>query len=185
MDSTFACRYECEVLDELPGVRPVRHFYYPGAASDGGRDGVLLRIRPESGDSWIATFAFGKVMRRGGLTCVLTTPNPDQICVVANGHGYLASASDPTAWQDVRATPVLDVRQIPELSLIVFSDFTGLVAYGPSGVSWISEVGADEVQIVEVSLNKIAGTWWNPATQATESFVLDAASGELIEGTRW
>jgi len=184
MDSTFPRRFEYDQLSELPGTPCVPHFYFPGASAEGGADGVLVMIRPAAGTPWIGTFAFGHNQGRA-TTRVLTTPNPNVICVVADGAGYLVSASAPRDWQSVRADPVLDVRQVRERSLLVFADFTDLVAYGASGVVWAVRIGADDLRIVEVSADRIGGTWWNPAAGATVEFVVDPSNGELIGGERW
>jgi len=186
MDSKFERRYEYELLEEGPAKGSSRHFYYPGATKAGGSDGLLIRVQPQVGDSWIGTFAFGCVLKKRGMSRVFATPNPDVMCVVANGEGYLVSASDPQTWEEVNAVPVLDVRQIPARSLIVFADFTSLVAYGEGGIRWRSgQIGADELSILDSSADRISGTWWNPAKGATSEFVVDTMSGELIGGTRW
>jgi hypothetical protein len=105
MDSTFERRYEYELLEEGPARGSSRHFYYPGASNVGGSDGLLIRVQPQVGDSWIGTFAFGRVMKKRGLSRVFATPNPDVMCVVANSEGYVVSASDPQTWEEVNAVP--------------------------------------------------------------------------------
>ena len=184
MDSTFPRRFEYDELSELPGGLSDPHFYFPSASLKGGADGVLVRIRPAVGTPWIGTFAFGHNRGRA-VTSVFTTPNPDVICVVADGAGYLVAANAPQDWYTVQAAPVLDVRQVPERSLLIFSDFSDLVAYGVSGMAWAARIGADDLRIVDASPDRISGTWWNPATGATAEFVVDPSTGELIGGERW
>jgi len=144
----------------------------------------MLLVQPESGDPWIGTFAFGVIVK-AGITRILSTPNPNVICVVANGEGYLVEASNPEKCEDVRATPVLDIRQVMARSLIVFADFTTLVAYDHTGIKWkSSRIGSDDLTIMEVTDNHIRGTWWNPATSTDAEFVVDLETGELVGGTR-
>jgi hypothetical protein len=104
---------------------------------------------------------------------------------VARSDGYFVNAADPLVWSEVTAVPVLDARSIPDLSLIVFSNFTDLVAYDARGVRWKSRIGADELRILEASAKRIVGTWWDPSRIASSEFVVDSATGELIAGSRW
>jgi len=184
MDPKFPRRFEYDRLSELPGEPSVPHFYFPGASAEGGADGVMVMIRPAAGTPWIGTFAFGR-NRGHATTRVMSAPDPDVLCVVADGAGYLVRANAPREWQRVPADPVLEVRRIPELSLLVFADFTDLVAYGPSGLVWAARIATDDLRIVEVTPDRIAGTWWNPATAATVEFVVDPANGKLLGGERW
>jgi len=69
---------------------------------------------------------------------------------------------------------------------VVFADFTDLVAYGADGIAWETErLGADDVKITDVSADEIHGTWWNPATQSTASFIVDLKTGVLKGGTSY
>ncbi len=184
MNSEFPRDYEYEVLNELPGIAASRHFYYPGASTTGGADGLIVRVRPNGADPWLGTFAFG--MFPIGPVRVLTTPNPGVVCVVAKGDGYLVTTTNPARWETVRSVPVLDVRQVHSHDLLVFADFTGLIAYGKDGVMWDSgHIGADELKVVDVSSDEIRGTWWNPATGKYEEFAVAPSSGKLVRGTRW
>ena len=55
--------YDCEILRELPNGT-VQHFYYPGGATRGGRDGVMVKVRPDAGYQWVGTFAFGNLRKK-------------------------------------------------------------------------------------------------------------------------
>jgi hypothetical protein len=183
MDSTFARRYEVESTAELPGTNSLRHFFYPGASTTGGRDGVLLKVHPQKGEPWLGAFARGSIVRNG-LNLVLPTPNPDVICVVSSGKGYFVNASDPHSWDAVRTSPIVDVRTIAERSLILFSDFTTLVAYGDGGLKWTSSIGASDLRIVSASPDQIAGTWYDPRRGADSNFIVNTSTGDLIGGSR-
>jgi hypothetical protein len=126
MDTTFLHTYECQRLTETPSTA---HYYFPSASMRGGRDGILVEVRPARGLSWLGTFASGRVTLKG-VSGIFTTPNPQQFCVVSSGEGYFISAMTPTEWEPVRSTPIIDVRPILAREIIVFADFTELVAYG-------------------------------------------------------
>src|SRR6266851_9638550 len=94
VDRTFSHFYECEQLAEMPGSLSLAHYYYPGASREGGRDGIIVEVRPAHGQLWLGTFAFGQIAPKGP-SGIFTTPDPDRLCVVARGEGYFVSASTP------------------------------------------------------------------------------------------
>src|SRR5258707_10944268 len=119
MNTSFTHIYECRQLSESPASAQSPHYYYPGASTEGGRDGIVAEVRPENGGPWLGTFAFGQITPRG-VSGIFTTPDPQRFCVVAKGQGYLVYAKVPTEWESVRATPIIDVRLIPAQGIIVF-----------------------------------------------------------------
>ena len=176
MDATFAHSYECERLNETPRTAPA-HYYFPGASTKGGRDGILVEVRPERGQAWLGTFAFGQVTPKG-VSGIFTTPDPQRLCVVSSGEGYLVSANTPTEWEAIRATPILDVRSIRAQGIIVFADYTTLVAYGQTGMKWKTKrLTWDSLKITEVTDAFIKGEFWDIRSEATASFVVDLATG--------
>jgi hypothetical protein len=176
MDTTFPHSYECERLSETPRIA-LPHYYYPGASTQGGRDGVLAEIRPENGEPWLGTFAFGRIAPKGA-TGIFTTPSPHRLCVVAMGEGYIVSANASAAWEPVRATPIIDVRPIRAQGIIVFASFTELVAYGPTGIKWRTKrLTWDNLKITEVTDTLIRGEFFDIRSEATEGFVVDLATG--------
>lgn len=44
-------------LPPRPGYPPV--FYYPGGTREGGKDGPIFTITPQTGASWVGVFAYG------------------------------------------------------------------------------------------------------------------------------
>lgn len=176
MHATFAHAYVCERLTETPQTAQ-EHFFYPGASTKGGRDGILVEVRPECGRTWFGTFAFGQVTPKG-ISGIFTTPNPERLCVVSQGAGYFVSATKPTEWEAIRATPIIDVRPIRAQGIIVFANFTELVAYGPTGMKWRTKrLTWDSLKITEVTDAFIKGEFWDIQSEATANFVVDLASG--------
>jgi len=177
MDTTFSKTYECEELAETPQPAVLPHYFYPGATIGSGRDGILIEVRPEHGQSWHGTFAFGQIAPKGA-SGIFTTPDPQRICVVAKGAGYFISSSDPTSWELVRATPVIDVRPVSAQGIIVFASFTDLVAYGPTGIKWRTKrLSWDNMKITEVTDKIIKGEIWDIRNEAKAEFIVDLATG--------
>ncbi len=176
IDGTFAHFYECERLTETPRTAQP-HYYYPGAFTEGGRDGILVEVRPQSGQAWLGTFAFSQVTPKG-FSGVFTTPDPERVCIVSRGEGYIVSAARPTAWEAVRATPIIDVRLVRAQGIIVFANFTELVAYGSAGIKWRTKrLTWDSLKITEVTDTFIKGEFWDIRTEAMGSFIVDLATG--------
>ena len=176
MDETFAHSYECEQLTETPRTAPP-HYYYPGASTQGGRDGILVEVRPQSGQAWLGTFAFGQVTPKG-VSGIFAMPDPERLCVVSGGEGYIVSAATPTAWEAVRATPIIDVRSVRAQGIIVFANFTELVAYGPAGIKWRTKrLTWDSLKLTEVTDAFIKGEFRDIRSEAIATFVVDLATG--------
>ena len=132
-DARFAHAYSYTLLHERPGG-PVLTYYYPGARTDGGRDGLLIRFLPAGMRSWIGVFAWDTIP--GGASRVYTHPDARCTCVVARGVGYIVRVDEPTEWTTVEAHPIFDALALPDHGLIVFATFVELIAYGAAGPVW-------------------------------------------------
>jgi hypothetical protein len=150
LDLQFARHFHCEVLDEIPNVEDRRRHFFPEA----GRDGLLLRMTPRDAESWIGTFAFGA----GRFSRVLSLPDPEKVCVVSRGEGYIVSARDPRAWEALRFAPITDARAAPAAGVVVFAKLTEMMAYGATGVRWrTGRLAWDGLKILEVTGKSITG----------------------------
>lgn len=176
-DFSFSREYECELVNELPGRESASHYYYPGGTLAGGADGVIVRVKPEGGPGWLGTFAFG-TYGASSATKVLSMPDPNSLCVISRGAGYVVSARDPRTWETVKAIPVIDVRSIPAAGLVVFANHTELVAYGAEGIRWRTKrLAWDGLKLIEVTNDKIVGEYWDIRCDETRTFAVDVATG--------
>jgi hypothetical protein len=181
IDSTFSQLYVCQLLSEMP-VEPLRHYYYPGVTTKGGRDGLLVEVRSHRGRPWVGTFAFGTVAP-SGFSGLFATPDGEQLCVVSRGEGYLVNAITPTTWEAVSARPIIDVRPIRNQEIIVFANFTELVAHGPSGIKWRTKrLAWDNLKITKVGETFLRGEFWDIRREAVGNFVVDLATGKHTGG---
>lgn len=182
---TFPTNYQCDLLEELPQPEGVRHLYFPGATTVGGADGVLIRVEPTSHATWIGTFAYGKLSPKG-VTNVFSMPDPNCLCVVARGQGYMVPASEPTTYQDVAFHPIMDVRILPKHGLIVFANFTELLAYDASGIRWRTKrLAWDSLKITEVTEDIIRGEFWDIRSEQSSSFVVNLQTGDHQGGAEF
>jgi len=175
LDESFPRNFDCEYLAELP-PGPHRHFYFPGGTAAGG-DGHVVRVRPHGAEPWVGTFTFGRVSPNG-KNGLFTWPDPNCLCVVSVGDGYIVRVDAPTDFQVVRARPILDVRPILAKRIVVFANFTELVAYGRSGVLWrTGRLSWEGIDVARVTDTHIEGTVWDPRSDAKVEFIVDLETG--------
>jgi hypothetical protein len=176
---TFPHDYEVEVLAELPsGQDGAKTFYFPGGKESGGHDGVMAKIIPGGNDKpWFGLFSFGE--RKGKrINGIFSCPERNKLCVVAAGRGYIVSANSPGSTNEVPALPITDVRLVLENGLLLFADFTKIIALGRSGLAWKSHrLSWDGVQISGVDSNCVWGQGWDPTSSSFTEFKLDLQDG--------
>ena len=179
VNAAFSGSYTVEVLEELPPAKDSRRFYFPGPSSAGGRDGVLVKVNPRQAgaEPWIGVFAFGLVSPKG-VTGVFTCPNPEQLCVVARGAGYVVTATNPAQRELLEAEPVLGVYPVASSRVLVFADYLRLVAYGQEGRAWsTARLSWDGLQVDEVNGGWLLGRGWSSPESRHVDFVVDLRTG--------
>jgi hypothetical protein len=181
IDFSFPHKFACKVLDELPGGPTHRRHFFPGYQA-GGQDGVTVQVLPEAADAWIGTFAFGK-FGKAGISRVLSMPDPEKLCVVARGAGYVVFASTPDAWEVVGAIPIIDVRVVAAAGLVVFANYTEMLAYGKNGVKWRTKrLAWDGLKIIAVGDQTLVGEYWDIREERMQRFEVDLATGATRGG---
>jgi hypothetical protein len=183
IDLSYPRSYEVEELREISGMGKLDEgvFYIPRPKSRPGHDGLWLKIRAEKGNSWVGVFAFG-YGSPPAFSRVLSSPDPDRLCIVSKGAAYIVKAGEPENWEQVPVAPVLDVRLVAEHQLLVFADFSSLAAYGSKGLVWQSpRVCWDELRIVTVTSDRIVGTGYDPTNLGEpKPFAVDIRTGRSL-----
>jgi len=183
-DLVFPHSYEVEELGEFPGTGKfaVPVIFFPPPKNKREHTGLWLKVRAASGRAWIGVFAFSP-MPPSVSSSVVSSPDPNRLGVISNGAAYIVKADKPEVWEEVPLIPVLDVRSIPENGLLVFSDFTGLAAYGSSGLAWRSpRICWDGLKIISVTGTTIEGIGYDPTNSITHEsrFVVDLKTGRSL-----
>lgn len=183
-DFAFPYNYSVGEVGEFPGTgrfaEPV--IYFPPLQGRREHMGAWLKVTTNSGKSWIGVFAFGAGVRRDSVR-VASTPQPSVLCVVARGGGYMVDAEAPERWEEIPAHPVLDLRTAPEQGLLIFADFTGLVAYGSAGLVWKSpRLCWDDLKITRVGDETIEGTGYDATNSRNPEmrFIVDVKTGRIV-----
>jgi hypothetical protein len=180
----FEHQYEVEQLGPTSGLpSKERKLFYPGASDTGGKDGVLVRISLAAGDAWIGSFAPGHSGSRT-MSRVMSCPNPSEVCVISAGQGYIVRVENPSKWRSIRAIPVCDARAVLNKQLMLFSDFTKLVAYGVDGPQWESpSVSSDGIQITDIANGRVELVGWSAAKQRKEHVSVNLDDGLILSRT--
>jgi hypothetical protein len=168
----FGATYEVRYGDELPGTAK-EQFHYPPDQAVGAF--AQVHVIPRHRDSWYGVFR-GEF---GTLSGCFSCPNEDLLAVVANGVGYIVCAEDPSRWDRVKALPIVDVVAARDAGVLLFLDFTGIIAYGRSGVMWMrDDVSSDGIRVTKVDARVIEGVAWKMGSDV--SFSLDLKTGETV-----
>jgi hypothetical protein len=182
VDLEFNHSYEVEEIPELPGTGKlnVPVHYFPRLKTRPEHDGLWLKVRPATGKPWVGVFAFG-YQSPSAISRVVSTPGEDRVCVVSRGAAYVVKTDEPDFWEEVPIMPVLDIRMIPERQLLVFADFTGLVAYGHNQVVWRSpRLCWDDLRILNVSQDTIEGVGSDPTNSGDSRFAVEIRTGRSL-----
>lgn len=175
-------RYRYRVLDEMPGM-PCPIHYFPSLEHGAGKDGVMVKLMPDTGDAWIGIFAFGDMLP-SGTDEVLKGPGQNQLTVVAKGNGYIVAPDAPLKCTEVKACPVLRAVPVPHHELMIFHDYTEMVAYDQDGLAWMSKrLSWDGIEIDEVTDLHVVGRAWDAPSEQHVPFKVNLKTGEHEGGS--
>jgi hypothetical protein len=183
IDLEFPHSYEIEEIPELhgTGVFNAQVHYFPRTNTRPEHDGIWLLIRPATGQPWVGVFGFGEGSSPF-ISRVVSTPDKDRVCVISSGSAFVVKAAEPDKWEQLAVEPVRDVRLITEHQLLVFADFTRLIAYGHNQVTWKSlGLCGDDLRILNVSSDKIEGVGYEPADDCDFPFAVDIRTGQSLD----
>src|SRR6476620_10620433 len=110
IDLALPLSYKIEEFPELPvtGTFDVPLLYFPRPKTRPEHDGLWLKISAASGKSWVGVFAFG-YQSPPAFSRVLSSPDPDQACIISSRAAYIVKTDDPETWEQVPIAPVLDI----------------------------------------------------------------------------
>jgi len=188
-DLSFEHNYEISLTDEIPGSPGrIEQFYYPGASvvgsAGGTAGGIWVTVIPQSGSPWMGYFA-QQYESPPAISAIASSPNAEMFCVISSGLGYIVKAQDPRNWAKVECFPILDFRSIASARILLFSDFTKLVAYDVRGKLWrTQDICWDKLKIQEITNERITGTGWNAPKSREMSFEVDLKTGNILRSVK-
>jgi hypothetical protein len=182
IEFAFPHLYEVEDVPELPGSgkSSVPWLYFPRPVARPEHDGIYLKVVTPIGESWVGVFGFG-YSSPPAISRVISTPNPQRICVISSGTAYFVTSNNPEEWETIDLMPITGVRSIAEHRLLVFADFSRLVAHDGNRVVWESpRLCWDDLQITEVDDEKIKGVGHDPTSADESHFAVDLKTGRSL-----
>ena len=181
LEETFERDFDSESLQELPSDGLPR-FYYPGGNPKGGHDGLIVNVCPRTSVHWLGVFAFGGFLSKS-KSGLYTWPDPKVLCVVARAQGYTVRVDEPRNYEIINVHPITDVISVASRRLVVFANYTELVAYGESGVVWVSDrLSWDGFTVTAVTDELVEVTKWDPSVEKEVRFRVDLRNGHREEG---
>lgn len=181
IDNRFSKNYEYQILTEIPnGNSP--HFYYPGGQKNGGKDGILVKVIPNDAKEWIGTFAKGSISSNS-LNCILSWVNPDKICIVSSGTGFVVDINFPEKYDELDIDPIFYAGSILERKLIIFASYTYISAYNNEGLCWETErISFDDLQVSDIDDSFVRGTYFDSRSNDRSKFKVDLSNGKVYGG---
>lgn len=158
-------------------------YYFPGGSSATGHDGMIVRVSPVGGRSWLGVFAFGSPTG-DALDLVASTPHLHRLLVVSKGLAVAVRTDMPRDWFEVPISPVCEVLPAPEQKVLVLTGYTQLAGLGEQGIRWVSErVSIDGIRILGIRGNHLAGEASDPTGGTVVPFSVDLATGRHQGGS--
>lgn len=173
----FDHQYNVQVSENLPGnSEKTRQLYFPGAG-DHGKNGLVVKFTPNKGAIWFGVFAFG-YDSINTITGVFSHPNELFACIISSGSGYMVQVDNPIIWEGILAFPIVAIFPIYEKNLLVFVDYTKIVAYDHQGLAWTTQrLSWDGLEITEVTDQFIKGFAWNAPQDRQTPFTISTSTG--------
>ncbi|SRR6266568_1084963 len=145
LDLGFEHSYDVEINPEFPpaGAWGIPDFRF----GKRGRETLTIKVRPQHGGSWVASFA---IENRGVINGVYACPDPQQLAVVTGWDAFLMQASDPTDSNELPIHPIRAVVRPAETGLLVVGSYTDAAAIDTAGLRWVTyRLFLDDLEFVE------------------------------------
>ena len=209
VDFSFPHHWQAQILSARPAILPARHYTYPNDAEEVERGALEVLVDPEPKElgapsfprrlreGWENTAPSSPILLPFLATCALgfqdpavptgiwSTPNPDELCAVSGGYAYLINTAAPDRFTMLTWRPVLQVRPVPEHSLLLFVGHHAILAWGADGEAWQSpKLSHEGVTINTVEGGLLHGLGWNLITDKETPFALDLRTGSLASPSR-
>ena len=184
IDLSFAHAWQAEILASRPLILPPRHLTYPAQAEEVERGALEVLVRPEGGESFLATCALG-FRDAAAPTGLWACPNANEICAVSGGYAYVIDTMAPERFTMLAYRPVLGVGVAKAEGLLLFAGHRGILAWGREGQAWESERLSDEgLTIDRIADGTLHGAGWEMRTDKEVPFAVDLRSGRRVGSKR-
>jgi hypothetical protein len=170
----FPAAYLARELDELPAGTDVVELV-PGRQAGAG--GLIFEVDPGDSDPWTGLARPGVMRASGAVSGLVTTPNPDGLCVLVRGTAYVVDATDRSYRGAVASAPVTAVAPVLPAGLLLLATPWQVIGIGPDGVMWQTKrVAIDGLRLDEADESRLFGVA-DPESAEPREFVIDLRSG--------
>lgn len=178
----FPHSWRAEILPKRPLIKPLRCYTYPREAEEVERGALEVMVQPTGKAlKFLATFALG-FADPAAPTGLWSCPNPDDLCAVAGGYGYILNTLDPASFTQLAFRPVLEVGSLPEHNLLVFVGHQALLAWGANGEAWQTRrLSSEGLRITEIGGSELYGFGWDLLSDREVPFIVDLRTGEASQ----
>jgi hypothetical protein len=181
----FPASYEITQLDSIDRRGRVPVFTFPGPVEVDRQqelaDSPIIRVEPADGEPWIGVFYGSRTYgvppaMRGRL---IGWPDEQSLCVLYAGTATVVRANQPHATFEIDdAFPITDLLVVPSDGLVLFADFTDLVAYDAGGLRWKSgRLVWDDLAIVGVADACVVLEGFDAPSNQKARFTVELATG--------
>jgi hypothetical protein len=182
VDLSFPATWRVDVLDARPLILPQRQYIYPAAVEEVERGALELIVRPEAGESFLATCALG-FASPAVPTGVWSCPDDATLCAVSGGYAYIIDTRAPERFQQVGYRPVTEVKPLVEAGLLIFASFHSIEAWGAAGRLWqTARLSWEGVRLGAASGTELKGWGWDLRTDREVPFTIDLTTGQHSGG---
>ena len=162
-------------------IAPARRWTYPrevaGEEDALARGALELLVRVDGDGSFLATCALGfrsPEMPTGVWGC----PRAEEMCAVAGGYAYVIDTTRPEVSTHVGLRPVVELRELPEVGLLVLAGFHSVAAWGAEGLAWESgRLSWEGVRLGPVEGGSLGGFGWDVMSDREVAFTVDLRTG--------
>jgi hypothetical protein len=180
----FPAEYEITQLDRIDRRGQVAVFTFPGPVEADRQqelaDSPIIRVEPADGEPWIGVFYGSQTYgvppaARGRL---IGWPDEHSLCVLYAGTATVVRANQPHATFEIDAFPITDSLVVPSDRLVLFADFTNLVAYDAGGLRWESErLVWDDLAIIGVDDGCVVLEGFDAPSDQQARFTVELSTG--------
>jgi hypothetical protein len=136
-----------------------------------------IRFYPKSGGNWFGQFEKGR--GQTFASDVLSTPNADEVCVIACGAGYWVNVETRHVEPIVCDYFITQVEVCKDFSSILICTFRDLYSFQGPLPTWINKrVANDDLKITGIDNGVILAEGFIKGS--TENLKIDAQTGQLL-----
>jgi len=170
----FPAAYLARELDELPAGADVVELV-PGRQAGAG--GLIFEVDPSDSDPWTGLARPGVMRASGVVSGLVTTPDPDGLCVLVRGTAYMIDVTDRSYRPVAASAPVISAAPVLSAGLLLLATPWYVIGIGPEGVLWQTKrVAIDGLRLDEADESHLIGVA-DPESAEPREFVIELRSG--------